>query len=59
MRRLSKEENELMVADAIKNNMSNKAISEKYGILDMTLERTPIDRVVADMYAELAGGREA
>ena len=34
-------------------------ISEKYGILDMTLERTPIDRVVADMYAELAGGREA
>ena len=34
-------------------------ISEKYGILDMTLERTPIDRVVADMYAELAGGGEA
>lgn len=33
MRKLiSEEENNLMVADAIKNNMSNKGISEKYGI---------------------------
>lgn len=34
-------------------------ISEKYGILDMTLERMPIDRVVADMYARLTQGGEA
>lgn len=33
MRKLiSEEESKLMVADAIKNNMSNKGISEKYGI---------------------------
>lgn len=35
MRKLiSEEESKLMVADAIKNNMSKKAISEKYGIAE-------------------------
>ena len=34
MRKLSKEENKLMVADAIKNNMTGTAISKKYGIVE-------------------------
>lgn len=34
MRKLSKEENKLIVADAIKNNMTGTAISKKYGIVE-------------------------